>query len=140
MSTARAALGTLAVAVDDPEVAEAVLVEGVGTMLGDVLASGNTDLVHRALVFALSLLEQEQRHDKSAANSSADSNKTKDASSQARLHSTASKQMIEGGVVASLSSLVEAYRDSEPALFNLVRQVTGTLAACQSVAAAGEVV
>jgi hypothetical protein len=65
--TARAAAGTLACVVGDPQVAEALLAEECARSIASLLESEEPELIHRALVMVIDLCEGEADHCKKMA-------------------------------------------------------------------------
>lgn len=86
-ATARAAAGTLACAVGDPKVAEALLAEECARSIASLLESGEVELIHRALVMTIDLCDG-------------------DTDLCVRL----AKHLIEGGVVPPLAQVMQMER------------------------------
>jgi hypothetical protein len=83
-ATARAAAGTLACAVGDPQVAEALLAEDCVRSIASLLESGEVELIHRALVMIIDLCDGDADHCKKLAT-----------------------HLIEGGVVPPLAKVMQ---------------------------------
>ncbi len=101
--TARACSGMLAMACSDPQVSDALLVEGVGSSLVKLLASSKPELVHRALAILGSVLD---KFDEETGTSTANINMT--------------KHVLDAGIVPALTIGIKAVMPF-PDLFTMAK-------------------